>query len=340
MPAVDYYRVLGLTRRATLEEVRRRYRVLALKHHPDRNPDDPEAAAQFRLVVEAYEAIQSSRSRRQARAENLRTPRYADTGEAFEEFFGNFGAEAPMSRSGGADLRYDLQVSWLDAMRGWRTVISVSWPRSCRQCRGHGMTPGTGVMTCPECQGRGRRYGGPGLLRFGPVCPRCRGRGRVAAHPCDGCGGQGQRLDTRHYQVEIPPGTEDGARLFLEGEGGDGFGNGPPGNLAVVIHVTPGDFFTRVGNDLFCQVEVSFVQAALGGEISIPTLDGHRTLVLPPGTQSGWTVRFPGAGAPGNGQRPRGDQVSKVVVTTPRHLYPRQRQLLEEWSRLEREGLG
>ena len=183
------------------------------------------------------------------------------TDELFEEFFGIGGGPARFRQSAGADFRYDLQISLAAAVRGTQTVIQVDRTFNCRPCRGTGLAPGGGYVPCPQCQGRGRRYGGPGLLRFGPVCQRCRGRGKIIAENCAHCQGQGSTPGKREYRLHIPPGTADGARLRLDGEGGEGFDNGPPGNLEVVIHVAPDEFFTRRGNDIYCQVKVSFAEA-------------------------------------------------------------------------------
>jgi molecular chaperone DnaJ len=339
MATLDYYRILGVTPKTTPEEIRRRYRVLARQHHPDRNPDDPEAAARFRLLAEAYKAIQvSARNRPRAGAANYRRPRFTGNEELFEEFFG-ITAGASLPRSAGPDFRYDLSIPFAAAIRGMETVIQVDYSSPCLCCQGAGLARGSGYRPCPDCQGQGYRFRGPGLLRFGPACHRCRGRGKIIAHPCPHCQGSGHRLERREYHLHILPGTTDGTRLRIKGQGGEGFQNGPRGNLEVVIHVAPDDFFTRVGNDLYCQIKVSFALAALGGLIRIPTLDGYRVFNLPKGTQTGWTFRFPGAGAPGGPHGRRGDQVNRVVVITPQELSPQQRELLEEFTRLERDQL-
>ncbi len=344
MSALEYYRILGVTPASTLEEIRRRYRALARQCHPDLNPDDPEAPGRFRLIVEAFEAIQAAKARTKAnrkrrQASNYRRPRFTDKEFVFEEFFGINQEGAPLSHSAGANFRYDLEISFMAAMKGMGTVIAVDHQPPCHSCRGTGLAAGTQYATCPECQGRGLRFGGPGLLRFGPVCERCRGLGKIVAHPCRHCGGTGSCQHQREYHLRIPPGTRDGARLCFEGEGGAGFRDGPPGNLEVVIHVAPHDFFARVGNDIHCKVEVSFAEAALGGAIRIPTLDGFQTVNLPQGTQSGWTFRFHGAGVPGGPHQPPGDQVNEVIVTTPQNLSPWQRSLLLELGRLDQEPL-
>ena len=334
MATLEQYHILGVSPKTTLDEVRRHFRALARQHHPDRNHDDPEAATRFRLVVEAYEAIKSSRARPRPVASNLRQPRFTGRGDLFEEFFGLAAAEAPLSNSAGADFRYDLEIPLVAALKGMDTEIQVDHNPSCRHCRGTGLAPGVDYQECPTCQGRGRRFAGPGLLRFGPVCSHCHGRGKIVAHPCRHCQGRGHRLERRKYSLHIAPGTADGARLQIQGEGGEGFRNGPPGNLEVVIHVAPDDFFIRVGNDLHCQIKVSFALAALGGLLRIPTLEGYRDLHLPKGTQSGWTFRFPGAGAPGGPDRLPGDQITEVVVTIPKDLTSRQRELLQKWAHL------
>jgi molecular chaperone DnaJ len=338
MSALDYYLLLGVSPKTTLEEIRRRYRALARQCHPDCNPDDPQAAVRFRRLAEAYEAIQAARSRPRAAAGNYREPRFSKKEKVFQDLFGIPRSASPLERSSGADFRYDLQISLVAAMRGLDTVIQVDRAARCGPCRGTGLTPGGRYQLCPECQGRGRRFGGPGLLRFGPICDRCQGRGRIAAHPCRHCAGQGRRPEKRQYALHIPPGTEDGTRLRLNGEGGEGFQNGPPGNLEVVIHVEPHESFTRVGNNLHCQVKVSFAMAALGGWIRIPTLEGYRPFKLPRGTQNGKVFRLPGAGASQGPHRPPGDQVLEVLVTTPEYLTPRQKELLIEVARLEAES--
>ncbi len=330
----DCYLILGVSPRSSLEEVRRRYRNLARKCHPDHHPNDPEAVKQFRRLAEAYEAIQQSRSRSRAAHENLHRPNFSDKDEAFEEFFGIGGDASHSRRCAGADFRYDLQISLAAAVRGTQTVIQVDRATNCGPCGGTGLAPGSSPVTCPQCQGRGRRFGGPGLLRFGPVCPRCRGRGKIIAQNCSHCQGRGATRGKREYRLHIPPGTEDGARLCFAGQGGDGFAQGPPGNLEVVIHVAPDEFFTRKGNDIYCQVKVSFAEAFRGDYVLVPTLDGYRTVRLPQGTRNGVVFRIPGAGVPGGPGLPDGDQMLEIVVTGPNDFGPRQKELLKEVAHL------
>jgi molecular chaperone DnaJ len=341
MSALDYYQILGVKPTSTLEEVRRRYRVLARRHHPDHNPDDPEASGRFRLIQAAFEGIKAARAQTRAKsrtrrnAAHYRQPRFTGKEQVFEDFFGISQEGSTLSWSAGADFRYDLEIPWVAAIKGMGTVIAVDHQPPCGPCGGTGLSPGAAYQECPDCQGRGRRFGGPGLVRFGPVCERCRGRGKIVAVPCRHCAGLGRRVHKKEYPLRIPPGAQDGDCFRLKGEGGAGFQNGPPGNLLVVLHVAPHDFFTRVGNDIHCKIEVTFAEAALGGRIRIPTLEGFQTVNLPPGTQTGWSFRFPGAGAPGAMQQPPGDQVTEVIVTAPQTLSPWQRSLFGAMDRLE-----
>ena len=241
MADLDYYRILGIKPNCTLEEVRRRYRLLARRHHPDLNPDDPEAAARFRLIVAAFEAVQAARAQAKAHAEakgrsrrnaaNYRQSRFNDREQVLEEFFGISQDDPPLSWSAGPDFRYDLEIPFVAAIKGMATVIPVDHHPACRPCGGTGLSAGTNYRECPDCQGRGRRFGGPGLLRFGPVCERCRGRGKIVAVPCRHCDGSGWRSHQKEYHLRIPPGIRDGARFRINGEGGAGFHHGPRGNL-------------------------------------------------------------------------------------------------------------
>jgi molecular chaperone DnaJ len=339
MATLEYYRILGVSPRATWKEIQRCYRALAWQYHPDQNPDDPEAAAQFRRLAEAYDALRQVKKKPRATAQKYVRPRFRNKGQVFEEIFGIERPGSPLRQSPGADFRYDLQIPFLSAIRGMETEIQGPRDLSCGYCRSTGTAPGSSYEDCPDCQGRGRK-GGPGLLRFGPLCERCRGRGQITTQACPHCQGQGYLWGTCRYHLLIPPGTMDGDRLCLAGEGGQGFRNGPPGNLEVIIHVEPHFFFNRVGNDLHCRFAVSFAQAALGSMVSVPTLDGCRPLNLPRGTQSGKKFRLRGGGAPGGPQQPPGDQIIEVVVTTPANLSPGQKAILEEFAGLEQEQLS
>jgi molecular chaperone DnaJ len=321
--------------RAGWEEIRQNFRVLVRRYHPDLNPDNEEAAAQFRQVRMAYEAILAARSRSRRHQQQYARSQFTVSDELFEEAFGISRPDPHRHIGTGADFRYDLRISLVAALFGMETSIEVPRFRTCRHCQGSGRAAPEDAPACPECQGRGHRTLGPGLLRLGPVCGRCQGRGKLQEKVCPQCHGQGRQVSIHRYEVKIPPGAAEGTRLCIAGEGGQGFHNGPPGNLEVVISVEPHDFFTRRGQDLYCQVQVSFAQAALGGLIRIPTLTGYRMLNIPKGLQSGRIFRLPGGGAPGGPARQSGDQIIEVMVTTPNRLTSGQRDILEELARLE-----
>ncbi len=334
MTARDCYRILKVSPRSSWEEIRSSFRALVWECHPDRHPDNLQAADRFRRIMEAYDFLRSRQQRSRKGARHYYPSGFKVQDEVFEEFFG-ISNRAPMSRSAGPDFRYDLRISFVAAVKGMEQTIEVPRLLACTVCQRSGRSPG-GQKVCPDCQGRGRRPLGPGLLsRSGPTCRRCQGQGELPTARCPACDGLGYRIDHQRFAVKVPPGTVDGTRLCFEGQGGEGFFDGPPGNLEVVIFVEPHEFFARQGNDLHCRLSVSFAQAALGGAVMVPTLDGERPLHLPQGTQSGQIFRFVGAGTPGGPHRRAGDQIIEVVVTTPADLSPAQRRLLEEFSRLE-----
>jgi molecular chaperone DnaJ len=337
MNAWEGYRILEVSPRAGWEEIRSRFRALVCACHPDRHPDNPEAIAQFRRVVEAYETIRAARSRSRKRRPQYYRTDFRVKDELFEEFFG-ISSAAGQATTTGPDFRYDLRIPFTAAMQGLETTINVPRVQSCPHCSNPGLEQSSRI--CPDCQGSGRRSLGPGLLRLGPACGRCQGTGRLLKYSCLACRGTGYQKKSQSYYVKIPAGTEDGARLRFVGEGGKGILNGPPGNLEVVISVEPHAFFTRIGRDLHCKVEISFAQAALGGTIRVPTLNGFRSVHLPRGTQSGEVIRFPGAGAPEGPQQAAGDQIVEVVVIIPATLSPGQRQILEEFQQSGRGELS
>jgi molecular chaperone DnaJ len=335
MTTRESYRILGVNSKAGLEEVRRRFRVLAQKYHPDRNPDNPKSADQFRRVVEAYEKVQAHLARTPKNEKLYYRSRRTAKQEFFEEVLGINPEDDTLAQSMGPDFRYDFRIPFVDALMGLSTTIMVPILAPCDYCHGSGWVPAAGLQPCPDCRGRGRPVKGPGLFRSGPGCRRCRGTGQIQEQSCPVCEGKGQHQQFRPFHLDIPAGTEDGARFRFMGEGGESIQGGPPGNLEVVISVAPHEFFTRKGRDLFCQFKVSFAQAALGGEVQVPTLLGFATLNLPRGTQSGCIFCFPAAGAPGGPQQSPGDQYVEVVVTTPESLDLPQRDIVEKLA-----GLG
>lgn len=335
MTTRESYRILGVTPKAGWEEVRRRFRVLVQKYHPDRNPDNPKAAIRFRLVMEAYETVRAHLARTPQSEKHYYRSRPSDRQGFFEDILGINPRAEPLTRAVGPDFRYDLRISFLDAIFGINTSILVPRLVSCSHCSSSGRVPMAQIHSCPDCQGQGRPIRGPGLFRSGPACRRCRGKGFIQDQMCLACDGKGYHQQFKHYGLNIPPGIETGMRLRFEGEGGESQLDGPPGNLEVVISVEPHEFFTRKGRNLYCQLTVSFIQAALGGKVQVPTLQGYATLNLPRGTQSGWTFRFPAAGAPGNSQQHLGDQIVEVLVATPECLSLVQHDIMEKLARPE-----
>ena len=321
MPTIpEYYRILGISPKAGIAEVKKRFRLLALKFHPDRNPRNPKAAARFREVAEAYGAICNLRSRRPSPPAGPQEQPAAEFNKSFvrnnlDEFFGANTISTMFPSFGGPDFRYDLQIPFLAALWGLEKEIEFRRLTPCRSCQATGMQPGSYYRDCPSCQGRGRRRASPGLLKIGALCDNCQGHGKIIDKPCLSCHGQGYRLELKRQRLGIPPGVEDGSRILINGEGGEGFQEGPPGHLVVVVHVEPHTFFTRLKNNLHCTLNISFAQAALGDTIQVPTPFGARFLELPRGTESGQNFLFPGLGVPSPDNSHSGNLVVTVKIT-------------------------
>jgi molecular chaperone DnaJ len=316
----EYYRILGISPKAGIAEVKKRFRALALKFHPDRNPKNPKAAAKFREVAEAYGAICNLRSRHPVRPDCRPEPEPDHLNKTFvrenlNKFFGGDTVPAAFPSFGGPDFRYDLQIPFLAALWGLEKEIEFRRLIPCRSCQATGMQPGSYYRDCPACQGRGRQRTSPGLLKIGALCDNCQGHGKIINRPCTVCGGQGHRLEFKKHRIVIPPGVADGSRILFNGEGGEGFQHGPPGHLVVVVHVEAHEFFTRFKNDLHINLDISFAQAVLGDSIQIPTPFGARILELPRGTKSGQTFRFPGLGVPSPDNGHSGNLVITVKIS-------------------------
>ena len=322
MPTMpEYYRLLGVSPKAGIDEVKRRFRLLALKFHPDRNPRNPEAAARFREVAEAYGAICNRRSRQPKPPEDRQEQNSNGNGkkafvrENLADFFGCEDVSPCFASFGGPNFRYDLQIPFLAAMQGLEKEIKFRRLAPCPACQATGLQPGSYYQDCPTCGGRGRRWATPGQLKIGALCDDCQGHGKIMTQPCSHCRGHGYRQQLKKYRIVIPPGIEDGTRILINGEGGAGFQQGPPGHLVVVVHVEPHRFFTRHKNDLHCTLGISFAQAVLGESIEIPTLFGPRVLELPRGTRSGQSFLFPGLGVPAAGNGHPGNLVITIQIT-------------------------
>jgi molecular chaperone DnaJ len=345
----DYYEVLGVSRSATDQEIKSAYRKLALQHHPDRNPGDKAAEEKFKEAAEAY-AVLADKDKRalydrfghaglgSAAGGGFDPTVFADFGDilgGLGDIFGFdvFGGRRRGGPQRGADLRYDLEISFEEAAKGTETTIQIPRAETCESCHGSGAAKGTTPSTCPQCHGRGQLRYQQGFFTVARTCGRCRGTGSIITKPCPACQGQGVVMKERKLTVKIPAGISTGQRLRLVGEGEHGGAGGPAGDLYVVIQVQEHPFFQRDGDDLHCEMPVSFPLLALGGEIAVPTLDGHETLRVPEGTQSGTTIRMRGKGLPNVAGRGRGDLHVTLQVQVPKKLTRDQRSLIDQLSK-------
>jgi molecular chaperone DnaJ len=343
----DYYEILGVGRSATEQEIKSSYRKLAMQHHPDRNPDKPEAEEKFKEASEAYSVLidveKRSRYDQYGHAgvnggsgfSGFDPSTFTDFndifGDIFSDFFGGNASGGRRSRSQrGGDTRADLNLTFEEAAFGKKTEIKVRRYEMCLQCRGSGAAAGKGPVTCPTCGGRGQVRYQQSFFSIARTCPSCQGHGRVISEPCTKCKGETRSVRERVVEVSVPPGVEDGTRIRYQEQGDSGVNGGPAGDLYVVLHVDAHQFFEREGKDLYCSVPISFSQAALGAEIVVPTLDGEHKLKIPEGTQSGTTIRIKGKGVPALQSGGKGDLFVRIRVQTPGKLNKRQRQLLEE----------
>jgi molecular chaperone DnaJ len=350
----DYYEILNVSRNATDIELKASYRQLALKYHPDRNPDDKSAEEKFKEAAEAYEVLRDPEKRSlydqfgHAGLENTGfhgfggfEDIFSSFGDIFEDFFGFRSRRQSRSRAmSGADLRYDLRLDFMEAVNGTETEIEIEKRAICSACGGNGCEEGTEPETCRHCNGTGQVSRSQGFFTVRSTCPTCRGNGQIIVHPCAKCRGTGQVMVSKKVAVKIPAGVDNGSRLRLTGEGEPGAYGGPPGDLYVFIHVKPHEFFTRRDTDIICEIQISFVQATLGDKISVPTLNGSKILEIPKGTQPGDIFYFNGKGIPSLRTRGRGDQIIQVAVKTPTNLSKKQEAILKEFAELENKKLS
>jgi molecular chaperone DnaJ len=344
----DYYEILGVTREVSDAELKIAFRKLAMKHHPDRNPGNKEAEAKFKEVNEAYDALKDP----QKRAAYDRFGHAAFDGggrsgfeaggfgsfsdifnDIFEDLAGRGRTRSSGGRERGADLRYNMEIELEDAFKGKTATIRIPTSVTCESCSGSGAKPGSRPRQCGTCGGHGRVRASQGFFSIERTCPACQGRGEVIDDPCPNCGGAGRLTRERTLSVNIPAGVEDGTRIRLANEGEAGTRGGPSGDLYIFLSIQPHPFFQRDGADLHCRVPISMVTAALGGEFTVPTIDGSRTKVtVPEGTQTGRQVRLNGKGMPVLRSRDVGDMYVQVFVETPKNLTRRQRELLAEFE--------
>ena len=356
MSKADYYDLLGVSRGVDEKALKSAFRKMAMKYHPDRNPDDKSAEKKFKEIGEAYEVLKDPQKR--AAYDQFGHAAFENGGaggfgggfsggggfsDIFEDIFGEMmGGARRGARSGGrergADLRYNMEVTLEEAYGGKAAEISVPTAVTCDSCSGSGARPGSSPSTCGMCSGNGRVRASQGFFSIERTCPECQGRGEVISDPCGDCAGQGRVTKERSLSVDIPAGIEDGVRIRLGNEGEAGSRGGPPGDLYIFLSIRPHEFFQRDGADLFCKIPISMTTAALGGQFEVVGLDGSKSRVkVPEGTQTGKQFRLRGKGMPIMRSSDFGDMYIQVATETPQKLSKRQRELLEEFEKLSSE---
>ncbi|HEY7755502.1 MAG TPA: molecular chaperone DnaJ [Actinomycetota bacterium] len=363
----DYYQVLGVPKNATAGEIKKAYRKLAQKFHPDANPGNEQAEERFKEISAAYDVVGDEDKRKQydqvrdmaasgfgggfpgggfpgggvpgggrVRVEDMSGFDVGDLGDLFGGLFGGGRARARARPTRGADLETEVTLSFDDAMAGATVPVRVTGPAPCETCHGSGAAPGTSATPCPNCGGAGQIAVNQGPFQMSQTCPRCHGAGRIVESPCPACGGSGSHRRTRSFQVRVPAGVKDGARIRLEHRGEPGPAGGRPGDLFVLVRVRPHAFFGRTGNDLTIDLPVTYAEAALGANVQVPTLNGPVTMKVPGGTPNGKTFRLKGKGAPKRGGN--GDLLVTVHVEVPRKLSKAEKELLKQLGEIEQES--
>lgn len=340
----DYYEVLGVEKSVDAADLKKAYRRVAMKYHPDRNPDDPKAEEKFKEANEAYEVLSDDQKRAaydrfghagvdgQSGMGGGGHSNFSDIfGDVFGDIFGGGGGR----RGGparGSDLRYNLELKLEEAVKGTTTQIKVPTLVSCKTCSGSGAKAGSKPVTCTTCGGHGQVRMQQGFFSVQQTCPNCRGRGTIISDPCKSCHGQGRVEETKTLSVKVPAGVDTGDRIRLSGEGEAGEAGGPSGDLYVQVHVREHEIFKREGADLYCEVPIDFVDAALGGELEVPTLDGRVKLKVPPETQTGKLFKLRGKGVTPVRGGGIGDLLCRVVVETPVNLTSKQKEMLRDFQ--------
>ena len=352
----DYYQTLEVEKNATDADFKKAYRRLALKFHPDRNPGDQAAEDKFKEINEAYACL--SNPEKKSNYDNFGTAEgvgagfgaggvgdfasnFGDIfGDMFGDIFGNSTGRRGVRPRKGQDLRYDLEINLKDAVFGIEKKIKIPRWENCSICKGTGSKPGKSPVVCQTCRGTGQTKLQQGFFTIARTCGNCSGEGKIVTDPCSDCGGQGKVQRRRTVSLKIPAGVDSGIRLRVTGEGEPGSHGGPPGDLYVILDVTPHPFFKRKDNDLLCEVPISFVQATLGGEVEVPTLNGSEHIRIPAGTSSGKVFYLRGKGVPNIGGFGKGDQFVSVFVDVPKKLTARQKEILNEFAEISGEDIS
>ena len=356
----DLYDVLGVAKTASADEIKKAYRKLARKYHPDKNPGDKEAEDRFKEIQAAYDVLSDPAKRKEYDRVGPRMFSGAggpggfnfdfagnvgdlgDLGDLFGGLFGNARTRGSRRRSQrgerGRDVEVVVNLSFDDSLKGISTKVPVELETACSVCKGSGAEAGTSPVMCPECRGRGVVAENQGFFALSQTCPRCRGSGTVVEKPCRKCRGSGRERRTKRYTVKIPAGAKDGTRLRLKGKGEAGFGGGPPGDLHVVARVAPSTLFTRRGDDLVVEVPVTYAEAALGATVEVPTTDGAISLKVPSGSQDGKLLRVRDRGAPRLNRSGRGDLLARLRIVVPTKLSKEEREALENLQRVSRQN--
>ncbi|MEE8111900.1 MAG: J domain-containing protein [Acidobacteriota bacterium] len=350
----DFYEVLAVEHKATAKEIQRAYRKLARKYHPDLNPGDPRTAETFKEISQAYEILGDPKKRKQydrrGRVEPGRSPfggeppfrfggfDFSDlSGGSFSSLFSDlFAGDRPEDAvpRNGSDRLHPIRIGFLDAYRGLETELELQREVTCGVCSGTGFRTAGGPRTCPSCEGRGKVTRRTGNMRFSVPCVSCRGSGKTPGTPCDACEGKGWRPRTERIRIRIPPGVDNESRVRIPGKGNDGKRGGAPGDLFLLIKVDPHPFFRRLGNNLYCEVPISFPEAALGTKLEVPTVEGTARIRVPPGTQSGQKIRLRGKGFPSLRHGAPGNQFVEIRVVTPKIRDERSKEILRELDHL------